>query len=115
MFETTVCTNGCARARSERTCGSLAVPENREAAGRTLDSRRFHALPQCVRYYPTADPVIESATALDTAEIVDDPAQSPVRDDADLVVFGGRGLNFVSPALTCPEFAAISPYVHRSQ
>ena len=53
--------------------------------------------------------MIEIATALDAAEIVDDPAQSPVRDDADLIVFGGRGLNSSNPSLTCPEFAALAP------
>ena len=59
------------------------------------------------------DPVIELATTLDAAEIVDDPAQSPVRDEADLIVMGGRGLASSVPTLTCPEFAALGPAILR--
>ncbi len=88
-------------------CGVLQVPENRaRPTGRWIevDFARYPA-----RHGASAPPVIELATALDTAEIVDDPAQSPVRDDADLIVFGGRGLNSSKPALRCPEFAKLAP------
>jgi class 3 adenylate cyclase/pimeloyl-ACP methyl ester carboxylesterase len=93
-------------------CGFVSVPENRaRPSGRWINVNytRYPA-----RHAPASnDPVIEVATALDNAEIVDDPAQSPIRDDADLIVFGGRGLGSSSPSLTCPEFAKLGPEILR--
>ncbi len=94
------------------TCGVLVVPEDRERPSGRWIRVKFSRYP--TRDAPsTNDPVIELATALDGAEIVDDPAQSPVRDDADLIVFGGRGLASSDPSLTRPEFAAIAPDILR--
>jgi class 3 adenylate cyclase/pimeloyl-ACP methyl ester carboxylesterase len=92
----------------DATCGFLAVPENRtDVHGRWIRV----AYTRYPAHHPAggAAPVVEVATALDNAEVVDDPVQSPVRDAADLIVFGGRGLGSSQPALTCPEFAALGP------
>ena len=105
--EHTACNSSVGALVPNATCGSLAVPENRAVPNGRWIRVKFTRYP--ARHESTNPPVIELATALDAAQIVDDPAQSPVRDAADLIVFGGRGLNSSSPALTCPEFAAISP------
>ncbi len=110
--EGTACSASVPALVADATCGFLVVPENRER----LDGRwirvRFTRYP-ARRASAAADPVIELATALDTAEIVDDPAPSPVRDEADLIVMGGRGLGSSIPSLTCPEFAAFGPEILR--
>jgi class 3 adenylate cyclase/pimeloyl-ACP methyl ester carboxylesterase len=110
--ETTTCSSTVQAVVADAACGFLVVPENRER----LDGRwirvRFTRYP--ARHPSTAaEPVLELATALDNAEIVDDPTSSPVRDDADLIVMGGRGLGSSVPTLTCPEFAAFGPEILR--
>ena len=105
--ETTACASSVRALVPDATCGSSTCPRtarSRAGAGFACGSL---AIPLATA--PTDDRSIELATALDTAEIVDDPAQSPVRDEADLIVFGGRGLDSSSPALTCPEFAGFGP------
>jgi class 3 adenylate cyclase/pimeloyl-ACP methyl ester carboxylesterase len=92
-------------------CGVLLVPEDRSRPEGRWIRVSFTRYP--ARHSLRDDPVIEVATALDNAEILDDPAQSPVRDDADLIVFGGRGLASSVPSLTCPEFATIAPEMLR--
>ncbi|HTL83571.1 MAG TPA: adenylate/guanylate cyclase domain-containing protein, partial [Acidimicrobiia bacterium] len=93
------------------TCGVLSVPENRARPEGRWIQVKFVRYP--ARHAATTDPVVEVATALDAAEIVDDPSQSPVRDTSDLIVFGGRGLGSSVPSLTCPEFEAIAPAILR--
>jgi pimeloyl-ACP methyl ester carboxylesterase len=110
--EATACSSSVRALVSDATCGFLAVPENRARPGGRWIRVKFTRYPA---RHPSAtgDPVIEIATALDSAEVVDDPAQSPVRDEADLIVMGGRGLGSSVPALTCPEFAAFGPEILR--
>jgi class 3 adenylate cyclase len=96
----------------DATCGLLDVPEDRARP----DGRWIQV--KYVRYparkaTATSAPVVELATALDAAEIVDDPSQSPVRDTADLIVMGGRGLGSSVPSLTCREFESIAPDILR--
>jgi class 3 adenylate cyclase len=106
--ETMACDSSVRALVPAATCGSLRVPENREQPGGRWIRVKFTRYP-ARRESSASGPVIELATALDAAEIVDDPAQSPVRDDADLIVLGGRGLASSVSSLTCPEFAAIAP------
>ena len=110
--EGTACSASVHALVADARCGFLAVPENRERLNGRWIRVRFTRYPA---RHPSAvaAPVIELATALDSAEVVDDPAQSPVRDEADLIVMGGRGLGSSIPALTCPEFAAFGPEILR--
>jgi class 3 adenylate cyclase/pimeloyl-ACP methyl ester carboxylesterase len=111
-IETSRCPSSVRAIVRAATCGSLLVPEDRAQPGDRWVRVKFTRYP-ARRAKRAVDPVIEIATALDNAEIVDDPAQSPVRDEADLIVFGGRGLGSSAPSLTCPEFGDFAPDILR--
>jgi class 3 adenylate cyclase/pimeloyl-ACP methyl ester carboxylesterase len=110
-LEAAPCSAAVRAVASDASCGFLAVPENRAAPQGRWIRVAYTRYP--ARHTPPAGaaPVIELASALDNAETVDDPVQSPVRDNTDLVVFGGRGLGSSTPALTCPEFSALGPEI----
>jgi class 3 adenylate cyclase/pimeloyl-ACP methyl ester carboxylesterase len=100
------------------TCGYLSVPEDRSNPRGRWIHLLYHRYPA---RHPSSDlPVIDvnseftlpdSSSGHDADATASDPAQTRYRDDHEIITIAARGLYRSSPALSCPEFAAVTPAI----